>query len=278
MGGLLSALLAGCSVDTEHASLVDELTVLSIIGQPPEVEPGGTLGLDIWVVDPSRRGADLLVWLCVSEDSTSCSNGVLGDFDGAVGWVGHGVDGLQQLRFEVPEEVALYLPSSDVVVPFQVWALACQPGACDIHALVESRPRWTSAAWGEMMRGLGDPWSLLDGLSMEEANLAVRHLGVSQRPPEDRNLPPLLLPLDAGPFTVRAGGELVLAFQTTDTLFVWPYTTAGRFEYARYSASQGATSMSWLAPPTPGPARLFVAADDGLGGTAMWSAEALVTP
>ena len=58
------SLLAGCSSGPAPETLVDELRVLVLVPESPEIAPNETTGLDIVVADPLERGFDRLTWTC----------------------------------------------------------------------------------------------------------------------------------------------------------------------------------------------------------------------
>jgi hypothetical protein len=272
----LAALLAACEDGPNDETVVDELTVLAMVAQPPEVGPGETLDLDVWVVDPAGAGVDLLVWACTPVGEQCAETAVLSAPLSTWSRVWRGVSGPQRASFPIPVEAGLVIEPPAQTTSFFVWALACAPGVCDLHRRVELAPPPGSPAWSSVVEELADPTSQLDGRPIEVAALSVRRLVLSIRPPGERNLPPTLLRVGDEPLFAAPGEELVLAFQVTDATLVWPYATAGGFEYARYAVSQGTAGMRWVAPDQPGPVELYVVADDGLGGAAIWAGVAQV--
>lgn len=265
-----AVLLAACSSGANEETLVDELTVLGLAARPPEVGPGEELALDLLVVDPEDAGFDLMVWFCTAYSGGCFERGP--EPRPLSEWASVTRDAAQTTTatFTVPPEFALLLPSDDVSAVAIVWALACRPGLCPIMDRVEADPLPGYLSWNTTADALAAPTDLLAGTTFETANLALRRVTFSGRPPEDRNQPPTIARVGETPLEVDAGGELVLSFETSDATLAWPYATGGGFEYPRYAVSGNATSMRWFAPAEPGAYELFVFAEDDLGGEVWW--------
>ncbi|HMV68223.1 MAG TPA: hypothetical protein PKA64_15355 [Myxococcota bacterium] len=274
--GAALALLAACDAGPADPTVIDELTVLAIVAHPPEVAPGQSLGLDVWAVDPAGRAADLAVWSCTPWDDGCAEATVVGAPLERWTWARRDARGPQHPRFDVPLEAVAAIPPPAQTASVYLWALACRPGACDLPGLLLDPPPDGTPERAALMARLADPYALLDGRPFDEASLAVHRIVLSLRSPESRNLPPVVLRIGDEPLMTRPGGSLSLSFLVTDALVVWPYATGGGFEYPRYAVADGGTGVRWLAPDRPGVFDLFVIADDAIGGTALWSGQAIV--
>ena len=71
----LAVLAAACEQDVADRTYVDQLRVLGVRAEPPEIAPGGTATLDALVVDPVEQRPITLTWaLCTPEANDGVSS------------------------------------------------------------------------------------------------------------------------------------------------------------------------------------------------------------
>ncbi len=262
----LALLLAGCGGPSDE-TLLDELRVLAMVPDAPEIGPMESATVRTRVVDPQDRGGDLLVWSCTLLGETC-----LEDEEGRAAEVlalGEG-----SAESAVSASAALAAVAGEEPLPLiLVWALACEPGLCPLTDEVRAGQDIDPEVWAE-------PTDWIDALPMEGVSLALSTLYVSARAPEDRHPAPAIS-VNAEVWTVAPGETLVLQVEAEGELGeeakVWAYAEGGGFTTPseRLDAG-GATTLSWVAPEEPGEVALYGVLVDGLGGSALWEGVARV--
>ena len=235
---LLTVLLLGCSDGPSPETLIDELRIVAAVAEPAEVGPGEEMEVSLTVADPKNEGFDLLVFTC---PSVPC----------------------------VPDMVAVVDPENPVfsVSPqasTTLWTLACTPGTCD---LIDDAATALEAGTPETLASrLAFPDDELSGLPLDGVSAATKSLVVSDRPEGERNVNPIL------DVEIREdGGAIELDATVDEEATAYPYATAGGFTDVSTSLPG---VLRWLAAKKrdePDSAVLYVVAEDGEGGTAVWT-------
>lgn len=253
-------LLAACGGPNEE-TLLDELRVLAMVPEAPELGAAESTVLHTRVVDPLGEGYQALVWPC-----TSLGDGCLEDQQGRTLSLAEPVDGQLETPVSVPVELAA-VASEEPTPLVAVWALACAEGLCPLIEAVGAGEAVDPALLASPLDWLGD-------LPMQGVSLAFTTLMVSARPAEERHPAPALdasLDLDSlGPsetLTLQASATGALGEEAR----IWMYAEAGGFvgTDARPDAD-GAATLSWVAPEEAGEVALYLVLVDGLGGSALW--------
>ena len=79
----------GCGAGPNDETLVDELRVLAMVAEPPEVAPGAESTVEVTVADPEGVGPDVIVWTC-TDLGDGCLEAALPGFGATVGDVASG--------------------------------------------------------------------------------------------------------------------------------------------------------------------------------------------
>ena len=281
------SLLTGCSSGPRR-TLVDNLRVLVLVPESPEIAPNETTGLDIVVADPLERGFDRLTWTC-TRLGPECAEALL---DPDSPWLrleaeAGGASGLS--TGSVTASPALFEVASQDPLPLvQVFTLVCEPGLCDVLDAALAGVEPDSAAADQLQSDLTDPFSLLEDLPLEGVSLASWTVDVSTRSPEDRRSHPSLGPctLTDGDGDGEATAESVAPEGTLKATCpvegpfdadagLWGYGTAGGWGADRDTFGNDATEVegyTWFAPKAKdapeAPVDLWLVLTDGLGGLA----------
>ena len=258
-------LLVGCGGPDED-TLIDELRVIAITAEPPEVAPGASTTLTATVVDPAQAGADLLLWTC-----TDLGDGCLEAASPGMGTtLGTPTDGQLLTERTAPVELAGIVGDGVVLLPVFTWVLACVPGLCPIVDLAAGAPEPGSADGDALAALLADPFTMVADLPLQGTSLAVATFSLSSRTAPVTN--PLLTPTFDG---VSAAPEAaaMLGFDVVGGAQAYGYTTLGGFEMPAYDVVDGHVDLTWYAPVdgTPGQAvEFYVVVNGPDGGSAMW--------
>lgn len=146
-------------------------------------------------------------------------------------------------------------------LPFPVWIVACEPGLCDLEAVTDV--------------SLADPVAWLEELPLTGVSAAVRTPAFTELPLEERRENPVVEEAPEAGAADRATVEapVTLRFVVPGAETAYGSATGGGFGMASYDvASDGAVALAYYAPEEGG-ARLYVVFEDGLGGTAVWTAD-----
>ncbi len=258
-------LLVACGGPDED-TLIDELRVVAITAEPPEVAPGASSTLTTTVVDPTAAGADLLVWTC-----TNLGDGCLEAATPGMGTtVGTPVDGQLVTERAAPVELAAIVGDGETVLPVFTWALACVPGLCPILDLAAAAPAPGSADGDALAALLVDPFTMMEDLPLQGTSLALTTLSVSSRaePVVNPVLTPTFEAISAAPEAAATLGFDVVAGATA-----YGYTTLGGFEMPAYDVVEGHVDLTWFAPADASSgdtAEFYVVVNGPDGGSALW--------
>lgn len=242
-------------------TLLDELRVLAMVPDAPELAPGEATALRVRVVDPAETGAEVLVWTC-----TSLGEGCLEEAEGRAVEVLAPTDGWVEAQVAAPAALG-FIASEEPVPLIAAWALACEAGRCplidDVKAGREIDPdRWE------------DPLAWMGSLDMVGVSLALNTLSVSTRGPDARHAAPTL-EVQAALDPVAPEGTLTITAIASGALGpeaqVWAYTEGGGFVSTSERPDEaGEVRFDWIAPDAPGEVPLYLVLVDDLGGSALW--------
>ena len=243
-------------------TLVDELRVLGLFTDVPEVMPGQTVDYDTLVFDP-YDSHDLLQWTCTSLFPGECAEAELDIWDGLT---------LNEPLGQFQVSMGLSAVANEEPLPLvSRWALACEPGVCPF--LEDLNDNLSEPLSEDLTAMLQDPTLLLEGLPFEGVSLAYRQLNVSMRQSPDIN-PSISCeevseaePLETVEFLCGLSGNF------DKGAAVWGYTTAGAWigDSVSLSAGDSEISYSLQAPEDTGEVSLWLVIVDGGVGTEVWS-------
>ncbi len=253
--------MAGPNTETQ----IDDLRVVAVVLEPPEVSAGDTMAVDVTVADPEGNGAELLFWTCTDPFyAGECLEANL-PLDQ---WVQEGeLDADHWTHaLEIPASLGAWFAKGFTEMPVTTWTLACEPGLCDLFEEVRRGDPGVGAR-------LASPEDILQGLPFEGVSLARRLALVSGREPGVRNENPVADPLfDADSLVERPRG-VDLDFGVSEAgLDAYGFALEGGFSVTDTRSVDGKVELTWL-PPEAGlkdPARVYVTFEDGEGGSAVW--------
>lgn len=259
--------LAACS-GPEKDTRVEDLHVIGVIAEPPEVMPGEATAVDAVVADPDGAGAVAAAWLCTPAGASCGEAGT--PLDGRL-VVGSVIDG----HFTAELMVDAALEATEVPQAAQIWVLACAPRLCPVIDQLEAAAEAGSATGIETI--LATPTTWIDDLPIVGVSLGAKQIGVSTRPVGERNENPVLSMV--GGLSVEPGKALTIAVTVDDddgVSTVQGLATGGGFGAEEYELTGGGAQMIWYAPRDSGPVQLYALATDEVGGLGMWSGVATV--
>lgn len=260
-------LLFGCGGPSDE-TLLDELRVLAIVAEPPEVPPGAAATLTTTVVDPGGVDPEIVVWTCTPFGSGCLETGL----PGLGARAGRLTDGAFVDERVAPAELAAVVGDGTTVLPVFTWVLACDPGLCPLYELAEASPTPGTSAADELGVLLADPLTMMEDLPLTGTSLATGRVSVSTRatPVVNPVLRPEFTTVDAA-----AGDSARLDFGVDGGETAYGFTTAGGFGAPEYAVEDGAVSLEWFAPDeSAGNTDLFVVVNGPDGGSALWQGAA----
>lgn len=244
-------------------TLLEELRVLAMIPEAPEIAPEEQTDLDVLVVDPLDTGAEVLVWSCTTLDGQIC----LEDIEGRSVEVMRPVEG--HISTQVSASSSLGLIAGPEPLPLiQVWALACEEGLCPLIEQVRAGESIATELWA-------NPLDWMSELPKQGVSLAATSLSVSTRSVEERHGAPTMDAVTSSDST-RPGGEIQIEATATGELGeeakIWAYTEAGGFTATNTRPDEmGVAKLTWIAPETSETeVPVYLVLVDGLGGSALW--------
>ncbi len=284
---------AACGPVAEETR-IDELRVVATIptgaaGDSPDVGPGESYGLSVWVVEPSGAPVDVAVWSCTAlgPPGTPCAEAQ----DPVGQWIAVSgeADSLRPWRTRLTAWDEAPVPPGGTLES-TLWTLACPQGACPvIERLRAADPGEADPSLGEL---LADPSLLLQDLPLAGISLASRPLPLVDRPVSERNAHPRLSVVVGPAPPPEEGmdlpeGRLALDVTYRDDATVLPppgpvvygFATAGGFDVIATAVlpepgeTDGVGNLIWV-PPEDDPtaeADVFLVGADGAGGEAVWS-------
>lgn len=238
-----AALLSGCVGGLNLETTIDEVRVVAVVSEPPEVSTGETVGVQITVADPLGESPEAWLWTCPADPSSPCSE------PSAVALV--------------DEQGTVEVTVGDAEGAQSVWTLACVPGLCD------------PTSWSAADRL--DPSDRLAELPVSGVSAARSSIVVSTRPEGERNANPVVVGGDE-PIVVDTDGVALLSLEAVDDedLEVFPYASAGGFERVRVPVIDGQVELGFVGSVDPAKGWIYVVVVDGAGGTALWRQSVIV--
>lgn len=258
----LPVLLGACGGPNDVSRLT-RIQVLAAVAEPPEVAPGGTTTVTIWVWSPPEQAVELMAWTC-TDFGAGCLEAAI-PVDERV-FVPVVVDGAAVLTVTVPTALAPLVAESPV--PASLWVLACEEGKCPLIA--DAREGRADAA------DLADPPGLLEDLPLEGVSLVRRDVLVSTAAVPNAN-PVLTETPDAEVLLAGKDREVALGFavQDDDEVSAVGWTTRGAVSTPTVDGT--ALDATWFTEETAGAADLWLVVEDGRGGSAVWRGAGEVT-
>jgi len=254
--------MAGPNVET----LIDDLRVVGLVLEPPEASPGDVIEISVTISDPGENGADVLFWTCTdltfSGDCVESSIGapwavpvLLEDGRGSVSW-------------PVPPSTQFIFDEGVPQFPVSFRALACEEGLCP---LLDAALAGESAA----MEGLSDPSDELRDLPFEGVSYATRFGLLSGQPRDAHNVnPTVTADFEAEELVERANGvEMRFLVEDEQDVLVYGYAEQGGFSRPETPVRDGEVTVTWFPPEkgAKGDVPVYVAFEDGQGGSALWT-------
>ncbi|TVQ90622.1 MAG: hypothetical protein EA397_12385 [Deltaproteobacteria bacterium] len=266
---LLLPLFVACG-GPDQTTLVDELRILAMIPDSPEVEPGQSVHVTPIIVDPQGEGVESVSWLCTIAGPPGTPCGELMGPDPRASLTTF--EGSEPFSLVVDHRLSAALPEPESFLDIELRTLTCSPGVCPILADVVG-----SGPLGEpVVQALSDPFTLLQELPIEGVSYARRPLRVSRRPAELRLLAPLVeasfSPVEPG-LDAEVEVEIRVDHPREDELTAFGFATAGGFGPATVEVVEGEAKLTWFAPEEPTEARLWVIVSSEAGEEGVWSAE-----
>lgn len=255
-------LLAACAAGPNEETLLDEVRVVAVVVEPPEVAPGEAATVTVTVADPLGEGPGALAWTC-----TNLGDGCLEAAEPGLGALtGEVEDGRLVATKTAPAALAGVVADGETVLPLPLWVLACVPGLCPLVDDPTADPEATAAFFA-------DPFAGMEDLPMVGASLALGRVAISTR------ATPLANPVvttDVTEVTAAPGEAVDLVFAVEGGATAYGYTTGGGFDMTEYPVKDGAVTLTWYAPEEPGEFRLYIVVNGEDGGSAIWEATATI--
>jgi hypothetical protein len=265
--GLLTA-CGGPSAETQ----VEELRVLVLRGDPPEIGPGEPYAVEGVVADPLDEGFETLFWTCTRLGPDCIEPSASTD----AAWPGLRADSAPTGEIA---ETGLASPALSAVAGedplplIQLYVLACTPGTCPVIDRAAADPDPGSAEADLLVADLADPFTMLEGLPMQGVSLASFSLSLSSRPEAERHQNPGLSCARSGEGPVAPGAEVTFTCSAEGSFDadggLWGYATLGAWDGSsvQVDAPDPEITYTWIAPARKtGDATLWLVLVDGLGG------------
>ena len=271
--GVLTCIACGGPNDE---TLVDELRVLSMVSNPPEVTPGETYVIQHLTHIPLGTGSERITWPCTF-DGTGCAEAAFAtQLDDWVHLTEPNGDEVSTSTWRTPEGLQILLSEENPQVQIPHWTLACAPGLCPIIDAVRRAPEPGTSEWTAVADALANPFDWLAEYPKKGVSLATKAVSVSVLPDGQRNVNPILSRDTTTPVTVSLEGSVSLEFTVTDEdpLTAFGYTTLGGFGATREDISSGTFTQTLYAPVEETDNRsgtLYVIVNDARGGSAIWT-------
>lgn len=235
--------LAGCDVvppSGNRGGPIRDLTLVSVVVEPPELVPGQTVRVSATVVDPTDRGFGLLVWSCVPRieaDPIATDVPCVEDDAGILPFVvppGRAGARAWSLPSPIPEDAAA--AEDPTVATSLLMALACAPGHCPARLATLARLVDDPTPDVERIRALlRQPSTWVGPAARADLHFVVRRFRVADGPLSRPNSNPQVL----GPreLVVAPEGPTQLVLRVDDAegdvMAVHPFTMGGRIRSPR---------------------------------------------
>lgn len=275
MSPLLLSLLGGCGYGSRGVTQVDDVFVVAVVVDPPEVGLGDTVRVSVDVADPAGLGVKVLVWSCVYVDGRCAEDAFLQPHE-RMAILDPALD--EFVEFAAPENMEGLEQGDSASVP--LWALACVPGDCgpldEMSTVIDSQGAVLLTP--EQQSDLANPSEWAAGLGFAEANLAYRTVEASTRPVDSRNRSPVavarfteaLEPVFLADTDEQVDLGFVVSDANGDAVYAYGYATIGEFAERRVKVENGVVHPWFVAPSKPGTGDIWVVFDDRDGGVSTW--------
>jgi len=246
-------------------TLVDDLIVVAVVPDAPEIGPGDAIVSEVFLGQPNDTPVDLLVWTCLPLDEETCLEQVLEERFTVL----EGVSGSVAVEREIPTQIGGILSAIGEELPIFVWSLACEAGLC---------PLIEQAKTGEVADAdLINPIEGLKTLPFDGVSLAYRGVWVSERPVEERRKNPEVDLQSALPQEVALEERVSLQFDVVshgEQVDAYGYSLSGGFEEISFRVFEDQVTVDWFAPEEldgQTETQLWVVFQSESGGTAVWT-------
>lgn len=280
---LLWMLALACDMGPSDVTVIDDVQIVHAGVNRPVVLPATSHPFTVTVADPTGGGVELLAWACTGFDGTCLEADWMAPADRL-----KVVDAVDQgefaedaaLSFVAPAELAVLL-QGDTGLPFEpfagFWFLACEPGLCPW--IQQARDALAAGSIdAELEAFLGDPAAGLRDVPAAGSSLANRRLPLTTGDAAELNTNPELRLAQDVELTVDPAAEVPLTFEWIDefpdSIELQAFTTVGAM--GPPTATWDDPVITWYAGDEAASGRIYVVARDGLGGTALWRADAAV--
>jgi hypothetical protein len=268
---LVLSLLSGCGYGSRGVTQVDDVFIVAVVVDPPEVGLGDTVRVSVDVADPAGLGVQVLLWTCVYIDGRCAEDTLLYPHE-RMAILDPALD--EFAEFTAPDTMEGLGQGESAEVP--LWALACVPGQCGpLDEMAEVLAAEGAILLSPTQRAnLADPTDWATELGFGEANLAYRTVEASTQPVDSRNRSPVAEArfteaLDTV-FVASVNEQVDLGFLVSDangdSVYAYGYTTIGEFAERRVKVENGTVHPWFVAPANPGTGDLWVVFDDRDGG------------
>ena len=120
-------LLTGCGGPNSE-TLVDQLRVMAVVAEPPEVAPGASATLTAYIADPNDEAPTSMMWTC-----TDLGDGCMEAAEPGLGaTVAAPEGGVVSTTRTAPMALAGIVGDGATVLPIPLWTLACADGLCPV--------------------------------------------------------------------------------------------------------------------------------------------------
>jgi hypothetical protein len=259
-------ILASCMPGPKVETMVDDLRILAMVADAPEITPGEAIALTVHVGEPANQPVDLLVWSCFN-----LGEGCLEAKSPDRYFVVEDVSLQASIEMASDASVLAFLTPELPEIPVAIWALACDPGVC---------PSIELALAGELEESfLENPTDSLKDLPFDGVSLAFRTVWLSDREEKERRTNPVITPNFKLPDQASSAENIELLFgveSNQESVQAYGYATAGGFGAPENPVLEGEVTPIWYPAPeemeeTAETVRFWVAVQDEEGGVAVWT-------
>lgn len=285
---ILLMLLVACLPPDFNLTHIDDLQVVAVQVDPPALAPGLDVVVTTWVADPARRGADILLYTCTIIDEEGCVEGREVQGTGPhplTAWsaVGQLVGNNWSVGFSLPTDDEQFLADLDIPGSSEtlLYALACEPGACEIIDRVAADPPPGTEAYQNILDMFANPEPWVAELPRDVSSLAIKTVTLQQSESVS-NTNPRVTPLSPGAVLAYRDDldPIDLTFNVFDggqaNFDVRAYTTVGTI----YGIDPKPTSVdfTWNPGTMVGEGEIFLVVADKNGGIGVKAKRVSVRP
>ncbi len=278
---MIGLLLLGCGSQSFEPTFIDALRVVAVTASPPVVTLSKRVETRAFVANPDGMELASLSWTCVEIDDLGCLEAQV--YDRLEDWIAVTtalgsspaitLDGAREAPPDPDDLLDAY--GSRLEVP--LFTLVCELGACPI---ITEAARAIDQGFvdGALLRMLSDPDTWLADIAMDRSALSVRTLILQQEwdgwSNENPSFEARFLEASDATLSLSPGEVNDLSFAVDDpdveAVYLYPFTTAGRFAERRTKATDGVGRVWLEAPSRRSEGHLWVVFDDRDGGVAVY--------